>query len=150
MKHKLYVAVALAGLAIVIAVSPILGADDIKRQIDAANAEFGRLFEADDAAGLAARYTENGELLPPNAEAISGRAGIEVYWKAAVQGAGKVTLTALEVEQHGDTAIETGHAELADATGKQMDAAKYIVIWKRVGGEWKMHKDIFNSNLPAH
>ncbi len=150
MKHKLYVAVALAGLAIAYAASPILGADDIKKQIDAANAEFARLFDADDAAGLAARYTEDGQLLPPNMETVTGRAAIEVYWAAAVQGAAKLTLTAIEVEQHGDTAIETGHAEITDAAGKQMDAAKYIVIWKKVGNDWKMHKDIFNSNLPAH
>lgn len=140
-----------AGLLVTIAVSQVLGAEDVKKEIDAANAEFARVFAAGDAAGLAARYTEQGQILPPFAEVVSGRAAIEAYWKAAFQaGLSKVTLTALEVEAFGDTAIETGRAEITDAAGRQMDVAKYIVIWKRVNGEWKMHKDIFNSDLPPH
>jgi len=151
MKHNWGIGVALAISAIAIAASPIFGADDVRGQIEAANAEFSRLFAAGDAAGLAGRYTENGQILPPNMEAITGRAGIEGYWKAALQVPGaKLTLTALEVEALGDTAIETGRVEFVDGAGRRMDTAKYIVIWKRVNGEWKMHKDIFNSDLPAH
>ena len=95
MKHKLGIAMVFAGLALAVAVPQVLGADDIKKQIDAANAEFARLFAAGDAAALAARYTETGQVLPPNMEAATGRPAIEAYWGAALQsGASKVTLTA--------------------------------------------------------
>jgi ketosteroid isomerase-like protein len=30
-----------------------------------------------------------------------------------------------------------------------VDQGKYIVIWKQDGGQWKLHRDIFNSSLPA-
>jgi len=33
--------------------------------------------------------------------------------------------------------------------GQELDAGKYIVIWKREDGQWKLHRDIFNSSLPA-
>ena len=29
----------------------------------------------------------------------------------------------------------------------QVDEAKYIVLWKKEDGRWKLHRDIFNSNL---
>ena len=33
-------------------------------------------------------------------------------------------------------------------TGKPKDE-KYIVLWKKAAGRWKLFRDIFNSNLPA-
>jgi ketosteroid isomerase-like protein len=33
--------------------------------------------------------------------------------------------------------------------GKVADRGKYVVIWKRVGGEWKLHRDIWTTSLPA-
>jgi ketosteroid isomerase-like protein len=30
-----------------------------------------------------------------------------------------------------------------------MDRGKYIVVWKDEGGKWKLHRDIWNSSLPA-
>ncbi len=33
--------------------------------------------------------------------------------------------------------------------GRFEDKGKYIVVWKKVGGAWKVAADIFNTNLPA-
>ena len=33
--------------------------------------------------------------------------------------------------------------------GRVTDKGKYIVVWKKVGGAWKVASDIFNTNLPA-
>lgn len=147
MKRQLAIAFALVALAV--AMPRVQGAEDIQVQIELANAEFMRAYAAGDAAKLAARYTEDGQLLPPGMEPVTGHAAIEAYWRASFgAGAAKAILTTLEAEQHGDTAIETGNVEILDAQGNRLDAAKYIVIWKRVDGAWKMHRDIFNSNLP--
>ncbi len=95
-------------------------------------------------------YTDNAVFMPPNSAAISGREGIV----AAVQGfmdmgIASMTLDTVEVEEHGDTAIEEGRYTLCTADGQTADVGKYIVIWKNDGGTWKLHKDIFNSNQPA-
>ena len=29
-----------------------------------------------------------------------------------------------------------------------MDSGKFIVIWKQEGGQWKLHRDIWNSSMP--
>ena len=33
--------------------------------------------------------------------------------------------------------------------GRVEDEGKYVVVWTRVGGDWKVAADIFNSNRPA-
>jgi ketosteroid isomerase-like protein len=32
--------------------------------------------------------------------------------------------------------------------GKVVDRGKYIVIWKREQGQWKLHRDIWNTSMP--
>jgi hypothetical protein len=35
----------------------------------------------------------------------------------------------------------------AGGAGDLIDRGKYIVIWKLIQGEWKLHRDIWNSSL---
>ena len=51
-----------------------------------------------------------------------------------------------EVDIKGTSLIESGGAILRGKDGKVVDSLKYIVIWKKSGKSWKMHRDIFNSN----
>jgi ketosteroid isomerase-like protein len=63
-------------------------------------------------------------------------------------GATGLTLTAVEVEAHGDTAHEVGTWVLKAKDGTAVDNGKYIVIWKKEGGQWRLHRDIWNSSTP--
>ncbi|MFN2131069.1 MAG: YybH family protein, partial [Anaerolineae bacterium] len=75
---------------------------------------------------------------------------IQAFWQAVLDaGIKEARLEIREVEAHGDTAIEVGEYTLHGEGGAELDAGKYIVIWKREGGQWKLHRDIFNSSLPA-
>ncbi len=141
-----------------IAVAIVLGwatpqvrsAEDIEAQIEAANATMCAAFGASDATAVAACYTTDAQVFPTGMDIVSGTAAIEAFWKGAMAGPAKtLTLTTTEVEQHGDTVIEVGQAEFFGADGQSLDTAKYIVIWKRIDGTWKLHRDIFNSNSPV-
>ena len=122
----------------------------VKAAIDASNKKFSEALAAGNAAGVAALHTEDAVLMPPNTEAVKGRPAIEKLFMAFVAAGIKgVTLTSQEVEAHGDTATELGAYSIKDATGKEIDRGKYIVLWKRVKGEWKLHRDIWNSNMPV-
>ncbi len=57
-------------------------------------------------------------------------------------------LDRLETEAHGDTVNEVGNYKLMVAGGQEADAGKYIVIWKNVAGQWKLHRDIWNTSKP--
>jgi ketosteroid isomerase-like protein len=63
-------------------------------------------------------------------------------------GVKRAQLDTREVEGHGDTAIEVGAYTLFGEGDQALDNGKYIVIWKKEDGQWKLHRDIFNSNLP--
>ena len=55
------------------------------------------------------------------------------------------------VSTSGDLALDRGTYKLAVAPKgtAQTDTGKYVVVWRKVGGEWKAAADIFNSDLPA-
>jgi ketosteroid isomerase-like protein len=42
-----------------------------------------------------------------------------------------------------------GQYELSGAEGKRMDQGKYIVIWKKQVGQWKLYKDIWNTSISS-
>jgi ketosteroid isomerase-like protein len=118
--------------------------------IEAANAKFSADYAKGDAAAVAAHYTATGQAFPPNGEIARGHEAIQKLWKGAMEAGVKgVKLVTLEVEAHGDTAHEVGTYVLVGDAGKTLDNGKYVVIWKRDGGQWKLHRDIWNTSMPA-
>jgi uncharacterized protein (TIGR02246 family) len=125
-------------------------AQEVRGAIVAANENFMATFKGGDAASMAALYTENGQLLPPNGDFVTGRQAIQAFWQALLDmGIKEAKLETVETEGHGDTAIEVGRFSLHGEGGQELDNGKYIVIWKRQDGQWKLHRDIFNSSKPA-
>jgi uncharacterized protein (TIGR02246 family) len=122
----------------------------VHEAITAANENFMATFSRGDAAGMAALYTESGQVLPPNGDFVTGKQAIQTFWQALMDmGIKAAKLKIVEVEDHGSTAIEISTYTLHSEAGQVLDRGKYIVIWKQEAGQWKMHRDIFNSSLPA-
>jgi uncharacterized protein (TIGR02246 family) len=123
---------------------------DARQAIEAANRNLTASLARGDAAGMATLYTANGQLLPPNSDVASGTQAIQAFWQAVIgMGIKEATLQTGEVEAHGDTAFEVGRFTLKGEGGHVLDQGKYIVIWKQEGGQWKLHRDIWNSSQPA-
>jgi uncharacterized protein (TIGR02246 family) len=115
--------------------------------IESVNKRFMHAFEQADAAGLASLYTEDGQLLPPGGETAYGWEAIRAFWQAAMDsGVTGVRLEIAEVEDLGNTAVEVSRYTLLGAGEQVLDHGKYIVIWKHERAEWKLHRDIFNTN----
>ncbi len=122
--------------------------DEARAGIEATNAQFMEAFSQGDAAAVVACYTEDAQFLPPNSEIVSGREAVQEAIQGLIDAGIKgLRLEATEVEGHGDTAHEVGKYTMA-IDGETVDEGKYIVIWKNVDGQWKLHRDIFNSNNP--
>ncbi|EMR03867.1 YybH family protein [Cesiribacter andamanensis] len=120
---------------------------DISAAIRKANDAFEATFSRGDANGMAGLYTEQGSLLPTGTQIIQGREGIRHFWQSAMDaGIKEARLNTLEVEEQGDTAIEVGHYTLKGENSTPIDEGKYLVVWKQQNGNWKLHKDIWNSN----
>jgi uncharacterized protein (TIGR02246 family) len=118
--------------------------------IRTANEIFMIAFAKGDAAGMGALYTENGQLLPANSDFITGRKAIQDFWKGAMDmGIKSAKLETIELDEHGNSAYEVGKYTLSGAGGQVLDQGKYIVIWKKQHGEWKLHRDIWTTSLAA-
>ena len=113
-----------------------------------------QLVKAKDAAGIAELYANDGTVMPPNAPIGKGRAAIQQTWASMMRTPGfDLTFVPEQiiVSSSGDMALDRGTYSLAvapDGTA-QTDTGKYVVVWRKIGGEWKAAADIFNSDLPA-
>ena len=127
---------------------PGTGLADTKSQIEARAKEWLDKYNAGDAAAVAALYDEEGRLLPPQADPISGRAKIQEFWQG-VMGAGVkgAAFEVLEVHAAGDLATEIGNYVMKNADGQEIEHGKYIVLWKKKKGSWVILRDIWNSSM---
>jgi uncharacterized protein (TIGR02246 family) len=112
-----------------------------------------QLVKAKDAAGIAALYTDDGAVMPPNGPIAKDHAAIQKTWASMLQTPGfDLTFTPeqIVVSQSGDMALDRGTYQLtvAPAGKPQHDTGKYVVVWRKVDGTWKAAADIFNSDLP--
>ena len=144
-------------LALLIALSLLLSlgsataqSSDIRGVIEEGNTRWSVAFSTGDSAALAAMYTPNAQLLPMHSEIVSGMEAIQQFWQGVIaSGVKGATLTTIEVDEQGDTAYEVGKYELRGEGNKVLDHGKYVVVWKRGQGQWRLHRDIWNSNMPA-
>lgn len=123
--------------------------DLIREAIVAANRKFEATFKTGKPEAMAGLYSEDAILMPPNSEPLEGRDSIVQFW-ALIMGMGikQANLLTTEVDAQGATAIETGAYRLFGENNTVLDRGKYIVVWKLYKGEWKFHRDIWNTSMP--
>jgi uncharacterized protein (TIGR02246 family) len=127
--------------------------NDIHQTIASAVRTFADAFGRGDAAAVAAWYTADATLLPPDSRMTKGRDAIKNFWQGAMStGVTEAGLETLEVEVRDDLAYEVGRFTMTvrPRGGEAAKlAGKYVVVWKREDGGWRMHVDIWNSDPPA-
>ena len=121
---------------------------DPTAEISDAGQRFLQLFAQNDIAGIAACYTEDAQMLVANMNPILGRAAIEAVFKFTGGQGHTLEFQIHELDVHGSTAIEIGEYIRSQSDGSTVDRGKYIVIWKRIGDEWKIYRDMFNTSQP--
>ncbi len=122
--------------------------DKEKSKIIAATKVFSKAYMDGDFETIANSYTKDAKIFPSNADIISGRKAIKERW---MSGAGTKILyhelIPLEIKFFGDYAHDYGYyqgkSENKDGTIAHW-RGKYVVIWKREDGDWKMYLDIWN------
>ena len=118
-----------------------------KAQIDAINAKWMELFNKGDFAGIAELYTADAVAFPPGSPMVRGKAAIGAMWKGMAEQVGNPRVTALEVKRLGPaTAREIGTFSLTTKGSSPKEiSGKYLVLWERVRGQWKLAADIWND-----
>jgi uncharacterized protein (TIGR02246 family) len=125
----------------------------VRAAIEAVNAKFTAAVMAGDANAAGAVYSADAVVLAPNTPAMKGRAAIAGLFKGwlSEMTVSDFSLTADDVISAGDYVIETGTYRMTmqlKAGGAVPDQGKYLVVWKRENGEWKIHRDAWNTDAP--
>ena len=120
-----------------------------KAEIEEANKNFMALFAAGDSIGLANAYTKDAKFMSAGAPSVVGRTDIQTVMSNIIKsGITRVDLRLENVYGTEDLIVEEG--ELTSFVGDDaFEEEKYIVLWKKEDGKWKLFRDIFNSNLPS-
>ena len=119
-----------------------------KATIERLNDAFETAFNKGEFSALASMYTEDAHLLPPGAQITKGRAAIQSFWSKASESVGDLKLTTVDVKSlGGDAAQEIGAFTLKTKAQPPQDVSgKYVVIWQKVGTDWKLATDIWNAD----
>ncbi len=117
-----------------------------KTEIEAANKEFMKLVAAGDSVGIANAYTTDGKVMFAGAPSVVGRANIQTTFSRIINsGVTKIDLQTKDVFGTEDLLVEEG--EVTVFVGDNAVAEeKYIILWKKEDGKWKLFRDIANSN----
>ena len=122
----------------------------LKDEIQAAQDRLADAVSARDPQRAAALYTEDARLIPQGAPVCADRSAIAGFFAGAFEN-GIVGARFITEEVDGDDtqATETGRYELYAAPpggGRVMAAdGRYLVVWRKRGGEWRIHRDMFNT-----
>jgi ketosteroid isomerase-like protein len=136
-------------LALGILLPTAVVAGEPRTHIDETMIKFVVAFNAGDGATVASFYSKDAALFPPGGERIDGRSAIQTFWQGAIDSGMKIDdLHAVEVDSRNDVAGEVGVFILSvpGENGLTKVGGKYIVIWKRTGHTWQLHRDIWNTN----
>lgn len=145
----LVVCVSVAGCARSPRVDTLAEADvirDLDRRWQAA-------IEAKDVATAASFFAPEGVQMPANAPTVVGREAIHQWfdeWLPDPNISNIFMPEVIEVAASGDLAYDRGTYRFVmdSPEGRIEDVGKYLLIWKKIDGEWKAIADISNSDMP--
>src|SRR5262249_14098813 len=144
--------VSLAHFLILVLFSPsLMSAEEEPRS--ALKAQRKTLVEAvkgRDAAGVAKIFTSDAKLMMPGLETLAGRESIQKFWQAGLSRGSVKGIAFAPVDITGESdglLVETGTLTTLDDEGKEKDRSRYLLVWKREESEWRIHRDMANSEL---
>jgi len=118
--------------------------------MQAATKTWGEAFNAGEVDRIVALYAEDAVVMPPNAPAVSGSAAIREFMAAFVAEAkaGGLMMGLGETGGgvSGDLGWHSGTYAVTNAAGVAVETGKWVETWRRAGGEWRMIRDIWNTD----
>ncbi|HEY1872081.1 MAG TPA: DUF4440 domain-containing protein [Chitinophagaceae bacterium] len=123
---------------------------DMKNIIDKKDADWAKAVTTQDSAGMLHHYCTDGKIFPPNAAPVIGQAAIASFISNVMKFAikrYKDETTALY--GNADNLIEEGNYTMGDNKGNVLDSGKYIAIWRKEDGDWKIYSNMYNSSIPS-
>jgi ketosteroid isomerase-like protein len=126
-----------------------LNLGEAKKAIAASNAIYFQAFAKDDSSIFINRYATDCWIMPPNAPALRGPDAPLKFFKTAYNKFGLRNGKFITLEVFGDGkefVTEVGLWQSFDTHNTLFDNGKFLVLWKKTPGGWKMFRDSFSSD----
>ncbi|RYY19244.1 MAG: DUF4440 domain-containing protein [Chitinophagaceae bacterium] len=120
-----------------------------KSAIEAGNNKLMQSIRQGDSIGAASVYSQDALIMPSNSDAVPAKDAAAFWGSISRMGIKDAKVITEDVTGNAELLAETGRYEMYLADNKLADKGKYVVVWKMVDGNWKIYRDIFNTNLPA-
>ena len=141
-----------AAITAACATTPRVDVASEEAAIRARNRQLVQAVTSKNADAAAAVYATNATFMAPNMPAVTGRAAIRGFWAetmAMPNVALTITPTDIDIARSGDLATEVGTYTFTVGGDRPVnDRGKYVVEYHKVGTEWQIENDIFNSDVP--
>jgi uncharacterized protein (TIGR02246 family) len=121
------------------------------REIDA---KWLQAAQARDAATPASFFAEDGVAYPAHTEPVVGPAAVQadIEKRNAENPKRMVTWStdAIHVAESGELAVQSGRYEMTNLgpKGDREDRGRFVTVWKKVNGQWKVAHDIGSTTMP--
>jgi ketosteroid isomerase-like protein len=121
-----------------------------KQALDRLNAEWGAAATRHDLDAVVAFYSAKGSLVWPGQKVAQGTRSIKRNWKGLIASLKWIRFTSRAIDVSGDLASDFGKVEMVVVDGKgnpqPKQTAKYLVVWRKERGKWKVLYDAYNDN----
>lgn len=133
-------------------VTPVF-AQDVSA-VSQASQKFASALSAGDASSAAAMFTDDGYLLPPGRKELKSKPEIQMYLGALTRAVQNLQYTTVDVQPIGDSAArEVGSFSFKtkgrQGAGPQDVSGKYLLLWVKSGGDWKISAEMWSRNGPG-
>jgi uncharacterized protein (TIGR02246 family) len=128
--------------------------DPDEAKIRALDAEWGKAATAKKLDQVVKFYAKEGSVVWPDQKPAKGLKAIRKSWEKAYKTTPDVYLDFepihIEISSGRDLASDYGYVHFAPGAkpGDTGNTAKYLVVWKRERGAWKVLYDSWNRNAP--
>lgn len=124
--------------------------DSVKAHIIKMNESYSERFMTNDSAFYVARYCTDAQVYSPGMPAVISRDSIRAFfYNNGNNKEAKIELPAGNFYGNADFVVEEGSYSFPDGKGGSVDKGKFIAIWKKENNQWKLYREIWNSDIPT-
>ena len=109
---------------------------------------FEQAFSRDDLAACVELFTDDAQILVEHGPVIAGREDIQHFLSEQITPIISFNTEADMTTVRSDLGIEQGHYRVRDVRrGSDVEEGKYIHVWRKQGGDWKLWRVIWNADV---
>jgi ketosteroid isomerase-like protein len=121
-----------------------------RRVVEEKNRRFTEAHVTGDSVAMVDIFTQDARVLPPDSDPVIGRPAIEAltsqYLTFGITEFREETTAFYGGE---DLLIDEGTYIMVYGADSTRESGKYLNVWKKEGGEWKVYSNMWNTNGPT-